>query len=195
MIGVNDVNTEIFLPSDAGVVLAFAQQQRLGLVSFWSMGRDGQCAGGAQPWASYNCSSILQQPFEFTGLFLPYTAPAWQNLGFGFAGANGIPALTGGGTMTTGGPFALDLASVAPNHACVFVLGASRLDAPLFGFTLVPEPAIPVFALADAGGHATWSIVWPPLPRRVELWQQGVVLDPAAAQGFAASNALYAIAP
>jgi hypothetical protein len=195
MIGVNDVATEVFVQADVGVLSSFAQQQGLGMLAFWSMGRDVQCAGGAQPWATYNCSSILQQPFEFTGLFLPYTAPAWQNLGFGLAGANGIPVLTGSGTMQNGGPFALQLANVAPNHACVFVLGASRIDTPLLGFTLVPSPEIPVLAIADAQGHASWSVAWPALPRRVEIWQQGVVLDPVAAQGFAASNGLYAIAP
>lgn len=195
MIGVNDVAAEVFVQADVGVLSAFAQQHGIGLLAFWSMGRDVQCAGGAQPWATYDCSSILQQPYEFTGLFLPYTAPAWLDLGFGLPGAAGIPVLTGSGTMTSGGPFALQLANVAPNHACVFVLGAARIDTPLLGFILVPSPEIPVLAIADAQGHASWSVAWPALPRRVEIWQQAVVLDPTAAQGFAASNGLYAIAP
>jgi hypothetical protein len=46
-----------------------------------------------------------------------------------------------------------------------------------------------------ADGNATWALTWPNLPRRVETWQQGVVLDPTATFGFAASNGLYAIAP
>lgn len=195
MIGVNDVNTEIFLQADVGVLTSFAAQHGIGMLAFWSMGRDVQCAGGAQPWASYNCSSILQQPFEFTDLFVPYTAPAFRDLGFGLAGAAGVPVLTGSGTMTPGGPFHLQLTHVAPNHACVFVLGASRLDVPLFGFTLVPSPEVPVLVVADGNGNATWALTWPNLQRRVETWQQGVVLDPTATFGFAASNGLYAIAP
>ena len=195
MVGVNDVNTEIFLQADAVQLRTFAQQQRLGMLAFWSMGRDKQCPGGAQQWASYDCSSILQQPFEFTGLFVPYTAPAWLGIGQGLAGAAGIPLLAGSGTLASGGTLALQLTNAAPNHACVFVLGASRLDLPVFGFTLVPDPTVTIFAPADASGNATWSVAWPPAPRRIELWQQGVVLDPAAAQGFATSAGLYVIAP
>ncbi len=106
-----------------------------------------------------------------------------------------MPVLTGGGTLQPGGPFTLRVDQVAPNHACVFVLGASRVDVPLFALTLVPSPELPVFAVADALGSAQWTVPWPAVPHRSELWQQVVVLDPSAPFGFAASNGLYAIAP
>lgn len=195
MVGVNDVASEVFTQADVAVLSTFAQQQGLGLLAFWSLNRDVPCAGGPQPWASPSCSSIAQQPYEFTGLFLPYTAPAFADLGLGLAGAAGVPVLTGGGTMQPGGPFTLRVDHVAANHACVFVLGATRVDVPLFAFTLVPSPELPVLAVADALGTAQWTVPWPALPHRSELWQQVVVLDPQAPFGFAASNGLYAIAP
>lgn len=73
MIGLNDVVTETFYQEDAWQVLAFARQQDIGLLSFWSIGRDQQCPGGASGAVSPSCSSILQAPFEFTAIFRPFT--------------------------------------------------------------------------------------------------------------------------
>lgn len=195
MIGVNDVATEVFQLSDAAVVLAFGLQRQVGMLSFWSMTRDLPCPNGPQPWASSTCSSIAQQPYDFTAAFLTFTAPTWRDLGFGLAGANGVPALTGGGDLLAGGTIALQLRQALPGGACVFGLGATRLDLPILGFTLVPEPIVLGFATADVTGAAGWTLGWPTLPRRIEAFLQAVVLDPAATQGVAASNALYAIAP
>lgn len=74
MIGRNDVLTEVFYPSDAEKLLAFAEKKRFGLLSFWSANRDRQCAAGAVGYVDGNCSSILQQPFEFSRLLVPYTS-------------------------------------------------------------------------------------------------------------------------
>jgi len=74
MIGLNDVTTEIFYQEDAREVLNFAQQQDIGMLSFWSANRDKQCPEGEIPWVSPHCSSILQEPFEFSHILLPFTA-------------------------------------------------------------------------------------------------------------------------
>ena len=69
MIGVNDTNSEVFTPSDASQLVKFAASKHLGMLAFWSAGRDRECPGGAKAYAEASCSSIAQSPFEFSKLF------------------------------------------------------------------------------------------------------------------------------
>ncbi len=46
MIGLNDITTEVFDQQEAREVLAFAEQQGIGRLSFWSLNRDHQNANG-----------------------------------------------------------------------------------------------------------------------------------------------------
>ena len=69
MIGVNDTNSEVFTPSDASQLVKFAASKKLGMLAFWSVGRDKECPGGAKAYAEATCSSIAQSPFEFSKLF------------------------------------------------------------------------------------------------------------------------------
>ncbi len=62
MLGKND-DAEVFSLADAQNVAAFAAQNGVGLVSFWSIDRD-------QPGTNYNVSSTVQsKPFEFNAIF------------------------------------------------------------------------------------------------------------------------------
>ncbi|HEY8091822.1 MAG TPA: hypothetical protein VIF09_28365, partial [Polyangiaceae bacterium] len=64
MIGKND-DSEVFSLADAKSLEAFAVQNRLGLVSFWSIDRDQVCPSGAD----YNsCSTVDGSNFEFSGI-------------------------------------------------------------------------------------------------------------------------------
>jgi Glycosyl hydrolases family 18 len=69
MIGQNDEAAEIFGLEDADTLLTFAKANRfVGLLSFWSAGRDnGRCPG--QTAASSECSGIAQSDFAFTNKF------------------------------------------------------------------------------------------------------------------------------
>ena len=68
MIGQNDSQGEIFSLDDAKQVLAFAQQNQIGELSFWAGARDnGGCAG--QPTASPTCSGISQGDYAFINTF------------------------------------------------------------------------------------------------------------------------------
>lgn len=73
MIGVNDVSSETFTTANATQLVSFAKSKHLAWLSFWSAGRDQQCAGGAQGFASPTCSSIVQQPNAFAKIFAGYT--------------------------------------------------------------------------------------------------------------------------
>ncbi|MDF9813377.1 cellulose binding domain-containing protein [Streptomyces sp. SPB162] len=69
MIGVNDVNTEVFKVDDATQLVNFAKTKGLGWLSMWSSTRDKQCAGGAKNFADASCSSIVQGDLAFTKAF------------------------------------------------------------------------------------------------------------------------------
>ncbi|MCA1187942.1 MULTISPECIES: chitinase [unclassified Saccharopolyspora] len=65
MIGRN-FNGNEFTQEHAQQLVDWANENQIGLLSFWSAGRDnGGCPGGA---VSPTCSSIEQQPYEFTKL-------------------------------------------------------------------------------------------------------------------------------
>ncbi|WP_026361349.1 chitinase [Amycolatopsis nigrescens] len=66
MIGRN-YNGKIFQQSDATKLVDWANANHIGLLAFWSAGRDnGSCPGGA---VSPTCSSIEQSEYEFTKIF------------------------------------------------------------------------------------------------------------------------------
>jgi chitinase len=69
MIGINDVNTEIFQLSDAQSLLNFAQANSyISRIAMWSVARDnGSCAN--QGFASPVCSGIAQNNWAFANVF------------------------------------------------------------------------------------------------------------------------------
>lgn len=73
MIGMNDVTTEVFTVADAAELVAFARTKHLAWLAMWSGTRDKSCAGGAKPYADATCSSIVQQPLDFTRALGAYT--------------------------------------------------------------------------------------------------------------------------
>ncbi|GAA2360319.1 hypothetical protein GCM10009854_44200 [Saccharopolyspora halophila] len=71
MIGAN-YNGKIFNQDHARQLVDWATANRIGMLSFWSAGRDnGSCPGGA---VSPTCSSIEQTEYEFTNIFKPFGA-------------------------------------------------------------------------------------------------------------------------
>jgi hypothetical protein len=72
MIGVNDSRDEHFEPSDARTVLAWAQKNGVGRLSFWAAQRDKECKGGAKKAPVDTCSSIVQTPGQFGKIFAAF---------------------------------------------------------------------------------------------------------------------------
>jgi chitodextrinase len=72
MIGINDVNTEIFQLSDATMLLNFANSNSyITRLSMWSVARDnGSCPN--QGFASPVCSGISQSNWAFSNIFKPF---------------------------------------------------------------------------------------------------------------------------
>ena len=122
---------------------------------------------------------------------------AWSRLGGGIAGVAGVPLLTGSGELVCGSGVAFDLTRARPLTPVIHVIGLSRIDLPLFGGTLVPQPVISaVLVSTDGSGSARLTVPIPVhFPSAAPLFVQVWLLDPAAAAGIAASDALRAIAP
>ena len=70
-IGLNDVTPEVFTLGDASNLLSAAQAGDIGMLTFWSMGRDQECPGA--PVVSGTCSGIIQSPWAFTNIFTLFT--------------------------------------------------------------------------------------------------------------------------
>lgn len=78
MIGRNDVTNEVFDQTEARELLAFAGQKGISMISMWSLSRDQQNPNGLILGVETNSSSILQQPFEFSKIFLSHEASTTQ---------------------------------------------------------------------------------------------------------------------
>ena len=72
MIGINDVNTEIFQLTDAQSLLNFANANSyITRLSYWSIARDnGGCPN--QGFASPSCSGISQSNWAFANILKPF---------------------------------------------------------------------------------------------------------------------------
>jgi len=69
MIGVNDINTEIFTLADAQQLVSFAQGQSwVSELSMWSIARDNG-AGAGQTYASATSSGLAQSNYQFSQIF------------------------------------------------------------------------------------------------------------------------------
>ena len=70
-IGLNDITPEVFTLGDASTVLSAAESGGIGMLTFWSTGRDQQCPGA--PVVTGTCSGIIQSPWAFTNIFRLFT--------------------------------------------------------------------------------------------------------------------------
>jgi hypothetical protein len=68
MLGVND-DQGTFTQSDARDLVAFANGNHLGFVSFWELNRDKNACTGAL----FQCTNVSQAPFEFSKIFAGFT--------------------------------------------------------------------------------------------------------------------------
>ena len=69
MIGQNDESDEVFGLADAQKLITFAEQNHLGELAFWEVGRDANACTGSLA----DCTDITQTPYEFSKMFAGYT--------------------------------------------------------------------------------------------------------------------------
>jgi hypothetical protein len=126
-----------------------------------------------------------------------YRTPSpWTNLGGGIAGGLGQPALTGLGTLTAGNTVTFRAGNAPPNSLGVFILGASALNVPVFGGTLVPSLDVTLVAAFDGQGRWSLGLPWPAgVATGASFWWQLAVLDNTGPAGLTASAGLRSDAP
>lgn len=123
-------------------------------------------------------------------------AVTWTTLGFALAGQNGLPKLSGSGSLSAGTTWQIKIESGKPNAACAFVLGPVQANLPFYGGTLSPTPNL-VFGVAlNASGTLTLAGATPAgLAPGLNAFMQVWIADPAAVAGVSATNALKAKTP
>jgi len=121
----------------------------------------------------------------------------WIELGEGVAGTHGVPRLEGQGLLLAQTPMSVTLSGALEFTPATLVIGFSQLGAAFKGGVLLPSPEIVMSGLPTKGGGGfTLSATWPSgVPSGFELFLQAWLPDPAAPQGFAATNALRAKTP
>lgn len=119
----------------------------------------------------------------------------WTDLTFGLAGTAGAPLLAGTGPATAGSPASIDLSGAAPGASSFLVVGLHPLVKPFKQGVLVPVPSFLVPLATDGAGAWALSFTWPSgIPAGAVMYLQTWVTDAGAPGGFAASNALEAVA-
>ncbi|HEX6810302.1 MAG TPA: PQQ-binding-like beta-propeller repeat protein [Planctomycetota bacterium] len=119
------------------------------------------------------------------------TASPWLPVPGGIPGGNGEPVLSGTGSLTVGNPVTVAAVNALPNGVGLLVLGASAINVPVFGGTLVPSLDVTLVALLDPSGAWSLTFPWPAgQPAGTNYWWQLAVIDPAAPFGIAASDGL-----
>jgi hypothetical protein len=121
---------------------------------------------------------------------------AWTDEGFALAGVSGLPQLDGSGSMIPTTRQFLTLSNAAPSAASYILASGSSSPTPFKGGTLVPGPSlINVLLFTSAAGGWSLNFRAPTLPSGSEVWIQVAIVDAAAVNGVALSNAVKGTTP
>lgn len=120
---------------------------------------------------------------------------AWVSLGGGLSGT-GQPSLGASGDLSAGELVTFLLGGAPPDASAWLVLGTSVLGAPFKGGTLVPQPQVLLQGLPTGpAGTLQLAAPWPAgVPAGTPVVLQAWIPDAGAPKGFAASNAVKALA-
>lgn len=72
MNGHTDQPSELFTKDTFTALLAYAKSKNVGWFSYWSLNRDRACGPGQHNWADGTCSSVDQQPYDFSKIVAGY---------------------------------------------------------------------------------------------------------------------------
>ena len=125
-------------------------------------------------------------------LVLSGALPVWTDLGGGLAGAAGVPALKGTGTLAAASAGTLELSGAAPLAPALLLVSLANTPTPFKCGTLVTVPILFQLALpTSAAGQLNlgWGS-WPGGLSGASVYFQCAVGDAGAPCGAAISNAL-----
>jgi uncharacterized membrane protein len=136
-------------------------------------------------------------PFGTAGFIVTLTNSQWTGLGGGTAGINGMPGLSGSGSLVGGSTATLELTDAPANALMLAWLSFSSVPQSFFGGTIHATPFANQFLFsADAAGSFAASTTWPNgVPSGTEVWFQFIVQDLSVIHGLTLSNGLKATTP
>ena len=141
-------------------------------------------------------SDATPQPYGGR-IHLTYLRPGhWRDLCLGLAGAEGIPSLDGAGLPLAGETVTLALHDVPSGALALLAVGATRVDLPLHGGTLVPSPDLVLGISVGNLGFSMLQAAWPAgVPDGFSIWLQAWYADAGGPFGYAASNGVVVTTP
>jgi Protein of unknown function (DUF642) len=136
-------------------------------------------------------------PITEAGLDGVVLTPVFSDAGAGLAGLNGVPLLTGTGTLAAGSAGSLSLTSARPSSPAILFISVASTPTPFKGGTLIPVPALLTVSLfTNGGGGLLLPFLWPSgMPPETSIYFQYAIQDAAAIHGVALSNGLRGITP
>jgi len=136
----------------------------------------------------HDAGSVAAAPI--TNIWDPASV-VWTDLGNALAGVSGPPHLAVQGAITANTATTFKVSNAATSALGVLVLSPTNISLPIFGGVLVPNTDVLRTVLTDGAGRAQLSFPWPAVvPSGVSVYGQAWVLDAAAVQGVAATNAV-----
>ena len=141
---------------------------------------------------------ISHKGHVISGSIVPdLSANPWLDLGEALAGSNGLPLLSGLGSLAANDPVSLVLTNALADTSAGLVIGVDALNAPFKGGVLVPDPLLILAGLPTGPtGELSIDATWPDgIPSGFTSYYQIWIADPDGPKGFAASNALSATTP
>ena len=126
-----------------------------------------------------------------------FYSPWDQNAGPGLAGINGVPVLSGSGSLQANTPGSLDLSNARAAAPCVLLLAIESIPVSFKGGVVTAQPvSISIPLITAPFGTLNVPFVWPAgVPSDVSLWLQYLINDAAAVHGIAMSNAIKLTTP
>ncbi len=124
-------------------------------------------------------------------------ADPWTSIGGGKYGTNGVPYLSGTGSLAPLSSGTLSLAQAKTNSLALLFLGVAAGNIPFLGGTLVPFPILTSISLnTGPTGGFTLPFTWPSgVPSGTVVTLQMWIQDPSAWLGAASSNGVKIVAP
>ncbi|RKY16422.1 MAG: hypothetical protein DRQ55_18055 [Planctomycetota bacterium] len=122
----------------------------------------------------------------------------WTDHGCALAGGSGDPLLVGSGPLSAGSNNSLELSNAAPGALTGLFVAVSSTPVAFRGGVLKPYPAVvsgEPYVTDGLGGFLIPVVMPPGFPVGTELWVQWAILDAAAVQGVALSNAVLGVTP
>lgn len=143
----------------------------------------------------YDLDQVASDADEDLILQLQQEMGAFQDLGMGMAGADGItPRLIGSGNLEPGSSVEFTVLDARRGVLGLLILGNRTIELPFRGGTLVPAPELVRTILIDQGAIWKMSASWPAtLPAGTEIFVQVWLPIPEFPEEESASNALWGI--